>query len=161
MLPPQLRTCKVLCRRCGTDVHTSERMVWCPQRAQRCSRPPGSPLQGPLSARSVLPNSAWPPWLGSPGGQSPLQGKRQPLVAGASTWGVGSNEGAEEGPQGEHPGVFAAKPISEPGRGDQTGLKLQPSAPSSPPQKPPCFHSNFCSSYCLQHAGDNKPHHQW
>lgn len=73
--------------------------------------PQVSPLQGPLSIPSVLISSPWPLWLGAPGGQSPLQGKRQPLMPGASIWGVASKARAEEGPQEEDPGVLAAKLI--------------------------------------------------
>lgn len=78
------------------------------------------PLQGLLSTLSVLIDSARPPWLGAPGRQSPLQGKWQPLVPGASTWGAGSRAGAEEGPQEEDPGVLAAKLIL-----NQEGMKRQ------------------------------------
>ena len=117
------------------DVHTSERVVWCPQRARRlrgppCISPAGTTVS-PLCAHRLCTATV----AGSPGGQFPLQGKQQPLVPGASTWGVGSKAGAEEGPQEEDPGVLAAKPIPEPGRDDQTGLLLHPSALSSPPPK--------------------------
>lgn len=81
---------------------------------------------------SVLIDSAWPLWLGAPCGQSPLQGKKQP-------WGVGSKARAEEGPQEEDLGILAAKMIPKPGRDDQTGLLLYPSALSSPPPKAPMF----------------------
>lgn len=137
VLPPQLKTCNVLYMTGDVEWMSTPARGWC-----GVHRGPGgsgdphvSPLQGPLSALSVPIDSARPPWLGAPGGQFPLQGKQQPLVPGASTWGVGSKAGAEEGPQEEDPGVLAAKPIPEPGRDDQTGLLLHPSALSSPPPK--------------------------
>lgn len=101
--------------------------------------PHGSALQGPLSALPVLIDSARPPRLAAPGGQSPSHSKQQPLVPGALTWGAGSKWGTEEGPQEEDRGVLAAQLIPEPGRDGQTGLLLQPPALSSPPPKVPVF----------------------
>lgn len=114
---------------------------WCSV-TEEGSETQGTPMYLPCRDHrqpSVLIDSAWPLWLGALCGQFPLQGKKQPLVPGALTWGVGSKARAEEGPQEEDLGILGPKMIPKPGRDDQTGLLLYPSALSSPPPKAPMF----------------------